>query len=175
MRLFRKKPKTISVPQGKKVLSKEFLLKTSLELRQQEIMFHIYDWEQGDYQEEYDKVIKMQKSYQVIYLLWHVMGEVNNGGYDQYFFNFENTNKVIQPYYQLTDAVLREVGCVALADNYRCAVETYQQMEKTNDEALADKLSELDNEYWNLEREVIRIIDQYIDAHINDFVSAEKY
>ncbi len=41
----------------------------------------------GDYKNEYDKIKKMSRGFQYIYAVWLLEGEINNGGFNQYFYN----------------------------------------------------------------------------------------
>jgi len=40
-----------------------------------------------DYQKEYETVLSWNKSRQAIYMIWVLEAEVNNGGYNQFYFN----------------------------------------------------------------------------------------
>lgn len=42
---------------------------------------------QEDYQNAYSKVTKLSKGMQYVYATWWLEGEVNNGGFNQYFYN----------------------------------------------------------------------------------------
>ena len=41
----------------------------------------------SDYKKEYESVLKLSKSEQAIYIIWNLEAEINNGGFNQYYFN----------------------------------------------------------------------------------------
>ena len=63
-----------------------------------------------DYEKEYETVISWNKSRQAIYMIWALEAEVNNGGYNQFYFNSSG-----QFYKHLPEA-LRLVGAKKFAD-----------------------------------------------------------
>jgi hypothetical protein len=64
----------------------------------------------ADYQKEYETVMSWHKSRQAIYMIWALEAEVNNGGYNQFYFNSSG-----QFYKHLPEA-LRLVGANKFAD-----------------------------------------------------------
>jgi len=63
-----------------------------------------------DYEKEYETVMSWNKSRQAIYMIWVLEAEVNNGGYNQFYFNSSG-----QFYKHLPDA-LKFVGARKFAD-----------------------------------------------------------
>jgi len=63
-----------------------------------------------DYKKEYETVMSWNKSRQAIYMIWLLEAEVNNGGYNQFYFNSSG-----QFYKHLPEA-LRLVGAPKFAD-----------------------------------------------------------
>jgi hypothetical protein len=164
------------VPKGKPSLTKEFLLGIPQNLRQQEIFFHICDYQiDKSVPEEFEQVSKLPKAYQMITSLWHLQREVNNGGYHQYFFNFENCNQVRQPYYNLTSEFLGMIGCNEIRSEFLKALELYIKCEECENDAesasFAEEMYKLDIKFYENERFFIKSIDDYIQTHIDDFVS----
>lgn len=78
----------------------------------------------ADYEKEYTTVLGWNKSRQAIYMIWLLEGEVNNGGYNQFYFNSSG-----QFYKHLPDA-LRRINAIKTADLTVAANNTY---EKQND------------------------------------------
>ena len=40
-----------------------------------------------DPEKEYESLLKLSKSEQAIYIIWNLEAEINNGGFNQYYFN----------------------------------------------------------------------------------------
>ena len=175
------------IPEGKAVLTKEFLLNTPRELRQQEIFYHIWDHKiDKNFLEQFEEASKLTEGHQMIFILWHLQGEVNNGGYYQYFDNFENCNQIKQPYYNLTIDWLKKIGCVDLSNDYSRFLQIYRKCEELKRDGkcidMCDKcnrcsrfdeeIEKLDNGFYENESIFIQAIDDYIDANLDDFVSS---
>ncbi len=64
----------------------------------------------ADYEKEYETVMSWNKSRQAIYMIWALEAEVNNGGYNQFYFNSSG-----QFYKHLPEA-LRLVGANKFSD-----------------------------------------------------------
>jgi len=145
------------MPKGKDVLTKEFLLNTARNLRQQEIFYHICDHQlDNSISESFENVSKMLRGYQMIWVLWHLQGEVNNGGYFQYFDNFENCNQVRKPYYDLTIEFLEMIDCTEYSNDFSNAFDVYTKCREceNDDESdkIAEKMDELDNKFYENEK-----------------------
>ncbi|NNV54108.1 DUF4375 domain-containing protein [Panacibacter sp. KCS-6] len=74
-----------------------------------------------NYEKEYETVMSWNKSRQAIYMIWALEAEVNNGGYNQFYFNSSG-----QFYKHLPDA-LRLVGATKFADLTKRANETFEK------------------------------------------------
>ena len=74
-----------------------------------------------NYEKEYETVMSWNKSRQAIYMIWSLEAEVNNGGYNQFYFNSSR-----QFYKHLPDA-LRLVGATKFADLTKRANETFEK------------------------------------------------
>ena len=77
-----------------------------------------------NYEKEFEAVMSWNKSRQAIYMIWLLEAEVNNGGYNQFYFNSSG-----QFYKYLPDA-LRLIGANKFADLTERANKTF---EKEND------------------------------------------
>jgi hypothetical protein len=75
----------------------------------------------ADYDKEYETVMTWNKSRQAIYMIWALEAEVNNGGYNQFYFNSSG-----QFYKHLPDA-LKLVGATKFADLTKRANETFEK------------------------------------------------
>lgn len=74
----------------------------------------------ADYEKEYATVLGWNKSRQAIYMIWLLDGEVNNGGYNQFY-----SNPSGQFYKHLPDA-LKRVNAIKTADLMLAANNTYE-------------------------------------------------
>lgn len=130
-----------------------------------------------DMSDEYDTVLSFNKSRQAIYIIWGLVAEVENGGFNQYYFN---STRRFAPYN--TDA-LKLVGAYQfekLADRANhIFVEQHAQITKNQDGTLEgfsksyenNPLNELDNEFYALqEKENLEKLEiQYIRKNKTDF------
>lgn len=109
-----------------------------------------------DYSQEYAKVLTFNKSQQAIFVIWELETEVNNGGFNQYYFNSSGQ------YAKLTPGALKLVGAKKFADLMSKANEIYQKIyvkiKKEQDGTLDgfsksyndNPLNKLDEEFYNL-------------------------
>jgi hypothetical protein len=74
-----------------------------------------------DYEKEYETVLGWNKSMQAIYMIWIMEGEVNNGGYNQFYFNSGGQFRM-----HLPDA-LRRITAIKTADLTLAANDTYEK------------------------------------------------
>lgn len=164
------------VKKGHNILTKDFLLSIKKNLRQQEIFFHICDYQlDGTRSELFEKTFAMKKGYQMIYIIWHLQGEINNGGYVQFFDNFENCNTIIKEYYDLIVDNLKIINYNEFLEDFSKARILYEKLRASSDKEEQDeydkKLGELDNNFYEYESQLVNIVDDYVEAHIDDFVS----
>ncbi|WP_353100843.1 DUF4375 domain-containing protein [Myroides odoratus] len=74
-----------------------------------------------DYEKEYETVVSWNKSRQAIYMIWALEAEVNNGGYNQFYFNLSGQ------FYQHLPKALRLVGANKFADLTEKANKTFEE------------------------------------------------
>ena len=77
-----------------------------------------------DYTKDYETVISWNKSRQAIYYAWILEGEVNNGGFNQFYFNSSGQ------FYKLVPDSLRLIGANQFADLTRKANDIYESENK---------------------------------------------
>ena len=83
--------------------------------------------------------------------------EVGNGGHDQYFFNIENIGDL-----QKEMAVLDTVLPTKLRENLQNAYGAYLKLtNEESDEQAGTILSQYDNEFYEAEEEINRILREY--------------
>lgn len=83
--------------------------------------------------------------------------EINNGGYDQYFFNIENTGDL-----QKEMAALDTVLPVKLRENLKNAYNVYlKQANEESDEQAGAMLRQYDDAFYKDEEEILCILREY--------------
>jgi uncharacterized protein DUF4375 len=105
---------------------------------------------------EYQKVLSCTKSEQAVYMIWCLEGEVNNGGFNQYYYNSSGQ------FAKLTPEALRLVGANKFADLVARANQMYEdqkaQIKKNQDGTMKgfsesyenNPLNALDAEFYHL-------------------------
>lgn len=78
----------------------------------------------ADYEKEYEMVMTWNQSRQAIYLIWLLEAEVNNGGYNQFYFNSSGQ------FYKLLPGALRLVGANRFAKLTKKANDIYEKESK---------------------------------------------
>lgn len=131
----------------------------------------------ADYEKEYETVMGWNKSRQAIYMIWMLEAEVNNGGYNQFYFNSSG-----QFYKQLPDA-LKLVGAYQFANLTARANAVFEKENKKitqhQDGTLEgfsksyddNPLNKLDDEFYELYKteDLQQIQVDYIRKHKADF------
>ena len=100
----------------------EQIIDTTLDDNLLQVVFdNLSEKQPTNYEKEYETVMSWTKSRQAIYMIWVLEAEVNNGGYNQFYFNSSG-----QFYKHLPDA-LRLVGATKFADLTKRANETFEK------------------------------------------------
>ena len=109
-----------------------------------------------DYTKEYETVLTFSKAQQAIYIIWCLEAEINNGGFNQYYFNSSGQ------FAELTPDALRLVGANKFSDLVAIANKTYKteysNITKHQDGTLEgfsksyndNPLNKFDNEFYEL-------------------------
>lgn len=139
-----------------KELTEQIIDTTSDENLLQMIFDNLSEKQPADYEKEFESVMSWNKSRQAIYMIWALEGEVNNGGYNQFYFNSSG-----QFYKHLPDA-LKLVGANKFADLTKRANETFEKenpkitqhqdgtLEGFNKSYDDNQLNNFDDEFYNL-------------------------
>jgi len=131
-----------------------------------------------DYEKEYETVMTWNKSRQAIYMIWALEAEVNNGGYNQFYFNSSG-----QFYKQLPQA-LRLVGANKFADLTKRANELFEKenekitehqdgtIEGFSNSYEDNPLNDLDTEFYELYKteNLLQIQVDFIRENKNEFI-----
>jgi len=109
-----------------------------------------------NYRKEYKTLMTLSKARQAIYIIWCVEGEVNNGGFNQFYFNSSGQ------YAKLAPEAFKLVGADKYAELMQRANNTYQSNKKSiiksqdgtlegfSESYKDNPLNELDNEFYEL-------------------------
>ena len=131
-----------------------------------------------DYTKEYEAVLTWNKSRQTIFVTFGLEAEVNNGGYNQYYYN--STGQ----YYKLAPDALELIGATKYAELTRKADETYEKDNKKITKELDgtlegfsksykdNPLNKFDDEFYALAKieNIEKLQIQYIREHKKDFI-----
>lgn len=104
-----------------KELTEQIIDTTSDENLLQVVFDNLSEKHPSDYEKEYETVMSWNKSRQAIYMIWVLESEVNNGGYNQFYFNSSG-----QFYKHLPEA-LKLVGALKFADLTERANDTFEK------------------------------------------------
>lgn len=104
-----------------KELTEQIIDTTSDENLLQVVFDNLSEKQSTDYEKEYETVLSWNKPRQAIYMIWALEAEVNNGGYNQFYFNSSG-----QFYKHLVDA-LKLIGANKFADLTKRANETFEK------------------------------------------------
>lgn len=135
----------------------------------------------ADFSNEAQVVRMLSRGQRAVYVTWILEGEVNNGGFNQFYFNSSG---------QLADLAensFKDIGADKFADLVRQANSIYDgikdDLEKFNDGTIEsfsksyenNPLNDLDDKFYDLEKEValssLRI--NYIRKNVDEFVTTE--
>lgn len=119
-----------------------------------------------------EKMDVLSKGERLIYLMGDLEGEVNNGGFSQYFFNSSGK------YADETILILKEIGAKYTSSLLEEAKKIYKSG-PTNDgrdepevdltDSQEEKLNELDNKFYEYKDNLNELQITYIKLHITDF------
>lgn len=131
-----------------------------------------------NYKKEYKTVMSWNNSRQAIYMIWMLEAEVNNGGYNQFYFNSSGQ------FYKHLPEVLELVGANKFADLTKRANDTFEKenpkitqyrdgtlegFSKSYDD---NPLNKFDNEFYDLYKteNLQQLQVDFIRRHKTDFI-----
>ena len=132
----------------------------------------------GSSSAEYSTVMTWNKARRSVYVAWQLDAEVNNGGFNQFYYNPSGK------FYPLVPEALKYVGAPLLADLTRRANKTYEQqlnqIKKRQDGTVDgfsksykdNPLNEYDNAYYKLNKKesLEKILVDFVRTHKSAFV-----
>jgi len=122
----------------------------------QAVFDNLSEKQPSDYEKEYETVLSWNKARQAIYIIWILEAEVNNGGFNQFYFNSSG-----QFYKHLAEA-LKLVGAEHFANLTERANQIYEEnkdrLEEFDDGSIEsfsesykdNPLNDLDTEFYEL-------------------------
>ncbi|KAA8478233.1 uncharacterized protein DUF4375 [Arcticibacter tournemirensis] len=127
--------------------------------------------------DEYQAVSSLSKSRQAIYVIWHLQAEVNNGGFNQFYFN------PVGKYAHLAPQALSHVGANKFSQLVVKANMTYEDyydkitcqqdgtIEGFSRSYNDNPLNELDRQFYQLysKEDLTAILIHFIRTHKQDF------
>lgn len=160
-----------------KVLSRDFLAQEPDSSLEWAIMQHI-GWVVGeDYEREHEIVTALSPGFQAIYATWWLEAEVNNGGFNQYFFN--STGQFAKE----AAAGFERLGASEHAALTRQAIAVFEHRQPVIDAARQqgtteafsktyedDPFAPFDDRFFKLRTDVRSLRVRFIREHVDEFV-----
>ncbi|MDX2048252.1 MAG: DUF4375 domain-containing protein [Chitinophagaceae bacterium] len=161
-----------------KELTEQIIDTTSDDNLLQVIFDNLSEKQPRDYEREYETVMNWNKSRQAIYMIWLLEAEVNNGGYNQFYFNPSG-----QFYKHLPEA-LKLIGANKFADLTKRANDTFEKenpkitqhqdgtLEGFSKSYEDNPLNKFDYEFYNLYKaeNLQQIQVDFIRKHKTEFI-----
>jgi len=120
----------------------------------------------GNSTTEYATIMTWNKARRSVFVAWQLDAEVNNGGFNQFYYNPSGK------FYPLAPESLKYVGASLLADLTRRANKTYEQDLENNKSHKDDSLNEYDKAYRQLTKKesLEKILVDFVRTHKSAFV-----
>ncbi|WP_433832103.1 DMP19 family protein [Flavobacterium anhuiense] len=164
-----------------KTLTSEMIDKTSDEYLEQIISDNILEWISVDYNNELLRVKSLSKGQQMFWSTWKLEGEVNNGGFNQFYFNSD------EEFGQMAEDGFQIIGLKQYADLTHEANQIYkenkvrlQQYEdgtvKSFSESYEDNpLNKVDDKFYDLQEKqgISEFRIKYIRKHKEQFTKLD--
>ncbi len=162
-----------------KVLTTEILDKISDDMLEQTVFDNIYEIIGDDYKNELKNIQGLSPGQQAFWSTWVLEGEVNNGGFNQFYFNSSGQ------YSKMAEVGFKTIGAEKFADLTIRANNIYNEnkerleefddgtMESFSESYKDNPLNELDTEFYALgETESISGLRiKYIRDHVSEFTT----
>ena len=122
----------------------------------QSVFDNLSEKQPSDYEKEYETVMSWNEARQAIYIIWILEAEVNNGGFNQFYFNSSGQ------FYKRLPGALKLVGADQFANLTERANQIYEEnkdrleefddgtMESFSDSYKDNPLNDLDTEFYEL-------------------------
>jgi Sec-independent protein translocase protein TatA len=144
---------------------------------EQVVIDNIYEQVGSDYEKEFENAKKLTKAQQAMFSVWWVEAEVNNGGFNQFYFNSSGQ------YAQMAVEGFELFGASKFADLMRQANQIYnenkERLEEFDDGTMEsfsasykeNPLNDLDTEFYELydTEPLNKLRIAYIRKHLSEF------
>lgn len=165
----REKPKQITL---------KYIEETDEDKIEQGIMDYILDMRIGsDYDKEYFIVTQLPKGLIYLYATWLLEGEVNNGGFNQYFFNSSNqfaneAHKGLLVFGAKEHAEILKYAVDIFIDEKEMQKKMREEgsIESFTDSYKHSKLVKADKKFYNVSENLSELRINYIKSHPEEFV-----
>ncbi|WP_298507122.1 DMP19 family protein [uncultured Maribacter sp.] len=162
-----------------KVLTAEILDNVSDDMLEQTIFDNIYEIIGNDYKNELKNIQCLSIGQQAFWSTWIIEGEVNNGGFNQFYFNSSGQ------YSKMAEVGFKTIGAEKYADLTVRANKIYNEnkerleefddgtMESFSESYKDNPLNELDTEFYELgeTESVSELRIKYIREHLSQFTT----
>lgn len=162
-----------------KVLTSEIIDSISDDLLEQAIFDNIYETISNDHINELSNVQKLSKGQQAFWSTWIIEGEVNNGGFNQFYFNSSGQ------YWKMAESGFKLIGAEKYADLTHRANNIYEEnkerlaefddgtLESFGESYKDNPLNKLDDEFYELEdvENISKLRIKYIRENKNEFIA----
>ncbi len=162
-----------------KVLTPEIIDSISDKKLEQAIFDNIYEGIKNDFDNELQNIEKLSKGQQAFWSTWILEGEVNNGGFNQFYFNSSGQ------FSEMAKKGFKTIGATRYADLTSLAnkiyVENKERLEEFDDGTLEsfsesykdNPLNKLDDEFYELgnEENISELRIKYIREHKVEFIT----
>ena len=161
------------------ILSSEILKSISDDNLEEAIFDNIYEIIGDDYRNELTNIQKLSKGQQAFWSTWVLEGEVNNGGYNQFYFNPSGQ------YSKMAEIGFKTIGAEKYSDLTIRANKIYAEnkdrlaefddgtMESFSESYKDNPLNDLDTEFYQLgdSEGISKLRVKYIREHISEFTT----
>jgi len=164
------------------VLTMKILDSVSDENLEQTIIDNIYAKLETDtsYEKQYGIIKSLSAGRQAVFATWGLESEVNNGGFNQYFYNFTSSGQYAE---EARDG-FKLIGASKLADLTQRAVDMVMKnadhlrqfkdgtLESFSKSYVDNPLNDLDEEFYELDKieNISQLRIKYIKAHKDEFI-----
>lgn len=160
-----------------KIITPEIIDKTSDENLEQLISDNIFEWVSEDYDNELLRVKSLTKGQQMLWSTWKLEGEVNNGGFNQFYYNSD------EEFGEMAEVGFKTIGLEKYAELTHKANQIYKEnkarLEKNDDGTIksfsesyeGNPLNKMDEEFYDLQEKqgIGEFRVKYIRSHKDEF------
>jgi hypothetical protein len=162
-----------------KVLTAEIIDKIPDDELEQAVFDNIYENIKNDFDNEFENLNKLSNGQQAFWSTWVLEGEVNNGGFNQFYFNSSGQ------FFKMAEIGFRTIGAEKYAELTTRANKIYAEnkerleefddgtMESFSESYKDNPLNKLDDEFYDLgdKESISELRIKYIREHKTEFTT----